>query len=444
LWLKPPIGIPGRWAFIFLGVIFFALNECVFCIQGGFLFAANRLRWRLWGKPDVFVPGLRGLVMPRSRPIPDMPMAEVSPALPQTPLESAVAELLLDLVQGDFRQRWEVARQLPQYGEAAIAALVTLLQDEDLDWELRWFGARILGDFQAPEVIPTLMQLLDQTPESDVLGAVAAALGNFGAAGVAALTHCLERPEQRSQAVQVLAQMGHPATLEPLLTVVDDGDAGIRGMAITALAQFRDDRLLSLLLAALQDDAPTVRQEAVTSLGRYPDIPRSTLVRAIAPRLQDPVLAVSQAAAITLGRLGTAAAISHLAQTLRTTRTPEPLKITAVQALGWVETETAFNALVAAWGAVGTAVQLQMITILGGLVPPSLRQQSQEVLQIWLKELLELPAATAQKQAIALALGHLQAQSARPLLAQLTADANEQVRLHGEAALRLLAGEQGE
>ena len=396
--------------------------------------------------------------MPRSRPMPDMPTAEVSPPRPQPPLESALAELLLDLVQGDFRRRWEVARQLPQYGEAAIAALVTLLQDEDLDWELRWFGARILGDFQAPQVIPTLMHLLDQTPEPDVLAAVAAALGNFGEAGVAALTRCLERPEQRSQAVQVLAQVGHPATLEPLLAVVDDGDAGIRGMAITALAQFRDDRLLPVLLSALEDDDATVRQEAVASLGRHPGIPQSTLVRAIAPRLQDPVLSVSQAAAIALGRLGTAAAmvvgvaapteldrpqgaIVHLATTLRAAHTPEPLKITAVQALGWIETEPAFRALVAAWGAGGTRVQLQIITILGGLTPPSLRQRSQGILQTWLKELLELPAAAEQKQAIALALGHLQAQSARPLLAQLAADPNEQVRLHGEAALRLLAGE---
>ena len=394
--------------------------------------------------------------MPRSRPIPDMPTAKVSPSLPQTPMESALAELLLDLVQGDFRQRWEVARQLPQYGEAAIAALVTLLQDDDLDWELRWFGARILGDFQAPQVIPTLMHLLDQTPEPDVLGAVAAALGKFGEAGVAALTHCLARPEQRSQGVQVLAQMGHPAAIEPLLTVVDDADAGVRVAAITALAQFRDDRLLPVLFKALQDDAAIVRQEAVASLGRHQGIPQATVVAAIAPRLQDPVLAVSQAAAIALGRVETAAAmvvgvaapteldrpqgaIAHLAQTLRAAHTPEPLKITAAQALGWIETEPAFSALVAAWGAVGTRVQLQMITILGGLTSLSLRPRSQGILQTWLTELLELSAGMEQKQAIALALGHLQAQSARPLLARLAADPDEQVRLHGEAALRLLA-----
>lgn len=372
-------------------------------------------------------------------------MSRPAPATPDTLSSSdgepqTLADVLLALEQGDFQRRWEVARHLPQYGQAAIAALMQWLQDPDEDWELRWLAARTLGDFDAPQVIPALLQVIQQNPEPDLLAAAAEALGNLGTAGITALGHCLQQPQQRSQAVQVLARMGHSATIAPLLTVVQDEDSQNRATAIAALGQFRDDRLPPIWLVALGDPAPAVRRAAVTSLGRWPDcLPPADLCQWLYPRLWDDALGVQQAAASALGRLGSAGAIAHLAAVLQRPDSPEPLQLTVVAVLGWQPSEAVLTILRTAWPTASPAVQLEMITTLGAMAPGPWQHPSQVLLQDWLRSVLSDATATAQKQAISLALGHLQADAARPLLTRLTTDPNPQVRLHGEAALRLLA-----
>ncbi len=346
---------------------------------------------------------------------------------------------------------------MSQLGEVALPSLLERLQDDTSDWELQWFVAQILGQISGPGVVQGLLEVLLHSHEPELTAAAAAALGNCGAAGVAALEPLLAMAplgrsrtiaDQRSLAVQILARMGHPATVEPLLWVAQDPDAEVRTMVIEALAQFRDERILPVLLAALGDRVDSVRREAVTALGLRTDLlGQVDLVAHVQPALWDRALSVRQAAVVALGRFGTETAmaplgqsliIETLARALSSPQTPEPLQISIVRSLGWLTSESALTALTAAWEKVASPVQLEIISALGHLGDGPLGQQTQTVLQTWLTALIDQPTAAAQKQAIALALGRLQAQSAIPLLQTLLADPQEAVQIHSAAALRML------
>jgi HEAT repeat protein len=89
-------------------------------------------------------------------------------SLSDTDLEQ-VLNLALDvLYAGDFQERWEVAKVFPKLGAIAIAPLIEILEDEEADLELRWFAARILGGFNDPTVITTLVELLKTSEDEDL------------------------------------------------------------------------------------------------------------------------------------------------------------------------------------------------------------------------------------------------------------------------------------
>ncbi len=93
-------------------------------------------------------------------------------------LEQAVSLAIQALEWGDFQDRWEIAKVLPNLGNGAIAPLIAVLEDEDADTEPRWFAARILGKFDRPEVIQALVQLVKNSDEE--LSQIAAeTLGNL-------------------------------------------------------------------------------------------------------------------------------------------------------------------------------------------------------------------------------------------------------------------------
>ena len=75
-------------------------------------------------------------------------------------LEKAVSLAIEVLEWGDFQDRWDVAKILPNLGIGAIAPLIDILENEDADTEQRWFAARIIGKFDRPEVIEALAKLV--------------------------------------------------------------------------------------------------------------------------------------------------------------------------------------------------------------------------------------------------------------------------------------------
>lgn len=353
---------------------------------------------------------------------------------------TALDEALSQLVHGDFQQRWQVAKRLPELGDAAIAPLIALMQDETEDDDLRWFAARTLGQFRDSAALTALLSLLARTEDPELLAATTTALSQFGEASIEALTQLMARPGQRLLAVQTLAGIHHPATVPPLLSVVNDEDAAVRAAAIAALGNLRAEAAVSALLQARQDPAAAVRQAAVTALGRRPELLATrNLVDDLLPCLWDESLAVSQATARALGRLGSETAIAALGKVMQSPYTPEPLQLTVVRSLSWQPRESTLTVLLSVQPSAPQAVQLEVIAVLGRLQSPVLRQRAGNALCAWLRSRLGDAEAADLKQAIALALGQLQNIPARPLLQHLATDPDERVQVYAAAALRQLA-----
>lgn len=417
-------------------------------------------------------------------------------ALPEINL---VLSLALEILEtGDFHQRWEVAKVFPRLGSWAIAPLVDILADEaEEDRELRWFAARILGDFHAPEAIAALVNLLQTSDSEDLTAMAAAALASLGASSknatafrlaIDALANMLERDHTRSLAVKALSHIRHSETIAPLLSVIRDREVAVRATAIEALSSFHDERIPPVLLDALNDTAAPVRRQATIGLGLRADLQEELeLVAQLTKQLWDLNLEVCNAAAISLGRMGTDAAADALFEVLRRQTAPVSLQVQVVRSLSWIETPKALCYLQQAIAdrnapMGGTFVEAglsdnlstprnnltkpapvvlqgcreelplpngaadidlvcqEIITVLG-------RVEKSDVVPLAAKILLDVlnsnyPAIQHPrlKQALATSLGHLKDPAATDSLIQMLADPDDGVKWHAIAALKKFPG----
>jgi HEAT repeat protein len=353
-------------------------------------------------------------------------------------MSSSIQQAIALLESGDFQARWEVAKLLPGFGVGAIAPLSALLSDPELDPEIHWFAARILGEFRHPEAIMALATMLQTSEDEDLQAIAVAALRQSGEAGITVLSQLLTEPSTQLLAVQALAQIPSVATLEPLLSVVNHPQATIRVTALEALSHLSDSRVPPTLAHALEDVASTVRRIAVISLGRRADLlPQWDLVALIQPRLWDLNLEVAQQVAIALGRLGTPAAVQALDSVLKSAMTPLPLRISGIRALGWSHTPEALACLEYALSLESIEICEEVVSVLSCIEDASLTGRAAQLLveQLHSNPVLQTPTL---KQAIASALGHLGEPGAIDALIQLLADPDLGVRLHAITALKQL------
>lgn len=350
-----------------------------------------------------------------------------------------VLALALDVLEaGDFSDRWGVAKVFPKLGTAAIAPLTATLQDEAADSELRWFAARILGEFDHSQVVIALVDLLQTSEDEDLNEMAATALAGLGPSAVTALSGLLAEENSRLLAVRSLCQIRRSETVDPLLSVVDDPQVTIRAAAIEALSSFHQAKILPVLIDALNDPAAPVRQVAVSGLGLRSDLlAELDLVGIIQPLLWDFDSEVGFAAAIALGRLGTEAAAAVLFQVLMSPSTPTLLQVRIIRALGWIETASVLEYLQQALKLGAEACQA-IVVVLGQVKQPDLTVMAVKILIDLLHS--EHPAiqVPTTKQAVALSLGELGETNAIQSLIELLADSNPGVRLHVIAALKKL------
>ncbi|MEG3957869.1 HEAT repeat domain-containing protein [Microcoleus sp. herbarium2] len=362
-------------------------------------------------------------------------------------LEQAVSLAIDALEWGDFQDRWEIAKVLPNLGNGAIAPLISILEDEDADTEQRWFAARILGKFDRPEVIQALVELVKNSDEE--LSQIAAeTLGNFGPRAIESLATLLQQEDSRQFATAALAQIRRTETIAPLLSVVGDSQVAVRAHAIEALSSFRDSRIPPVLVAALKDPATAVRKEAVRALGvrAYLDA-ELDLVNLLKPLLSDIRLEVCKLAAIAIGRVKTDAAAAALFELLRSPITPVELQIETVRALSWSETAAALEylqqTLIADSDNINYPVCQEIVTVLGRVEKPELKAKAAEIMLNLLKTGHPAVESVEIKQSLALGLGQLGDMRAVNVLIQMLADADTSVRLHCMAALKQLAAAEG-
>ncbi|HTL90460.1 MAG TPA: HEAT repeat domain-containing protein, partial [Leptolyngbya sp.] len=83
------------------------------------------------------------------------------------------------LEYGSFHDRWEVSKIFSSFGTASIAPLINLLDDEDADPEVQWFAVRILGQFDHPQVVEALIEVLKTSQSEDLNSIVISALANL-------------------------------------------------------------------------------------------------------------------------------------------------------------------------------------------------------------------------------------------------------------------------
>ncbi|WP_051469946.1 HEAT repeat domain-containing protein [Fischerella sp. PCC 9605] len=356
--------------------------------------------------------------------------------------QEKLLELALSvLIMGDFQQRWEIAKVFVRLGAIAISPLIEILTDEEAEEELRWYAARLLGEFQQPEAIAALVELLKIEDDEELRTMAAAALGQMGTYAIAALTELLADEQTRLLAVRSLCIIRHKETIAPLLSVVDDPQISVRAAAIEALSSFHDERVPTVLLRALDDIATSVRREAVLGLSFRPDLREPLdLVTRLQSKLYDFNLEVCCAAAVALSRMGGDDAAKHLFQVLVSPHTPVKLQLETIRALCWMEMPSSLEYLRTALNQLESVTLWQeIVTVLGRVSNPQLASLAAEILLAMLEQKHPAVEIAAIKRAIALSLGQLGRMEAIEPLTKLLADSDELVRLHAIAALKNLA-----
>jgi HEAT repeat protein len=349
------------------------------------------------------------------------------------------------LLAGDFQQKWQIANILPKLVKASknsqesIDRLITAIENRQIDLEVSWFIARILGEFDRPEAILALVKLLEKTEDEDIATAASEALANIGTCAIDSLSKLLDEEHSRLLAARSLAIVRKPQIIEPLLKVVKDVNPEVRLSAIEALSSFHDDRIDAVLIDALADTAVAVRKEAAIALGmRAKSSDKLNSIEFIKPLLYDLNPEVCRQAAIALGRIGNETAIEVLFSLLKSSLTPIWLQIDTVRALAWSGSDRALDYLKEALTRTNETVSQEIVIVLGRQNLPDLRTKATQILIDYLYSENAIASQTEIKKAISMSIGELGSSLGLASLNELAKDTDTTVRLHAIAALKKL------
>lgn len=349
---------------------------------------------------------------------------------------------LFVLENGNFQQRWHIAKVFPKLGTNVIPGLVGILKDEEACEELRWYAGGILGEFKQKEAITALVELIktenDEYPELSTMAVTA--LGNIGTSAIEMITELITEEKTRLLAVKALFYIRSPQTIEPLLTVVKNTDIFVRVTAIEALSSFHDQRIPPVLLKALDDVAPLVRRQAILGLGFRPDLARELdLVNKLQPKLYDFNEDVCYAAIDALSRMNHPESAKYLFDALVSSNTSEKLQLQIIRALSWMEISSGLEYLQQALYKLESSVLWQeIVTVLGRVSESNLSNYSGDILLPILLNNHPAGKISSIKSALALSLGKLGYKQAIDPLKQMLVDEDRVVRLHAAAALKYL------
>lgn len=428
-----------------------------------------------------------------SQPDPSSPVI-ASLALEEERRQSEILDIALQALQaGDFQMRWDLSKTIPNFGDRAIAPLIDLLdnaQDDD-DWELTWFVARMLGHYPDTAAIAALRDLLKTTSQEDIRAVAIDALASMGDSAISTLAVLADDPSTRLSAVQALAQIHHPDVVDILISVVQDDDVVIRSAAIATLGHLPQPGIQQLLIDALRDPASPVRCAAVIGLGlQHGMMSAASFVEVLTPLLWDINLDVRRQTILALGRLKSKQSADMLFTTLCSPDTPMLLSSPILRALVWTEMPTAFQQLrmfvtmnqddaepshplpptfdlpalnqrpndqpsfVERFNDVSAQLSflLTVATTLGLVEKQELQAIATDILidiltvlhdndeyahHTWHESVLAI------KQAIAYSLGHLKQRRAVPVLQSLLNDDDKRIHLHTVSALEKIVGTVG-
>ncbi|WP_071515265.1 HEAT repeat domain-containing protein [Geitlerinema sp. PCC 9228] len=340
------------------------------------------------------------------------------------------------LQSGDFQQRWEAAKWFCRQGKDIVWPCIDLANDENADWETRWFAIWILGQLDNPEVAIALTRLT-QNSDEDLAQHAAHALSSYRSeARIVAMQDLLQQPGTKFLATQTLATIRHTATIPLLLSVVDDEMPEIRAMALEALSSFNDSRLPPIFQRLLADSHAKVRQAAISGIAAShtrQQIDDATTV--LMPLLQDEHPTVASHAAKALEKIASPQAADALVNRLRNSTLPASLQIDIARALAAIETETAVTGLGDyLQNAASIPVCREIAHLLGRLRNECQKDRATQYLLAFLQQQSEPSCQPQVQQAVAMALGKLGRSTARTTLEQMTDAAVPAVAFHARYA----------
>lgn len=351
-----------------------------------------------------------------------------------------ILNIALEILEwGDFQERWDVAKIFPKLGDIAIEPLVEIVADEEAVLEHRWFAAKLLGKFEAPEAIVALVNLLKTTNDEDLANIASNSLAQLGKSSIEGLSNLLSHPESRVLATTALAQIRCSEAIDPLLTVVNDPDLAVRSAAIEALTSVQDDRIPPILIAALKDPAAAIRKEAITGLGLRKNLrEKLDLLGLIKPLLYDFNWEVCQQAAFALSRQKTDDAAAALFEVLNSPATPQILQISLIHGLAWMESLASLAYLEQSLSVVSPESVLEIVRVLGRIETANLKPKAAQILLNFFYSNSPLVETIPIQQTLAHAWGQLGAKMAADALLELKENADKRVSLHAIAALKNL------
>jgi HEAT repeat protein len=371
---------------------------------------------------------------------------------------------LITLRNGDFQARWDIAKEIPFFGEQAVHPLVALLDDVETDEELAWFIIKILGAFQHPEALLALVERLDPSQPEDLSEIAAQMLVGMGANVLDSLALLLEDPRRQLLAIKAIAQVDHPNAVPLLLSawsrvsqtlasqasVPQALTSEVRELILEALDKFQDSAAqesitLPVFLQGLRDESPAVRKAAIAGLSaRRGSASKEYLVDRILPYLQDQALEVADQAARALGQLATDTAAFALVEKCCNLETPLELQQTLIQGLGWIGSSSALNGLTQIWQELSQhpippepLLKEVLVSLSRAVTAPS--EAAQKIVL-----LLRSPALQASmllKSTAAYSLGRLADAETLDSLIELLAESDYTLRLHIIAALKQISPE---
>jgi HEAT repeat protein len=354
--------------------------------------------------------------------------------------QQQILELALNvLVNGDFQQKWNVAKVFPQIGTYSIPSLIAILENETIDTETKWFTVRTLGNFKEQRVVIGLATLLQSTSELELIAIASESLAKIGIPAIETLINLLQKTEYRLFAAKALAHIRLAPVLPPLLNLATDENPEIRLLAIEALGSFHEAQIPPVLIRALKDTHSMVRKEAVIALGFCTNLCQElNLVSHLQPLLYDLNPDVCRQAAISLGKMDRESAIKALNKALNSPHITPSLKVDLVKALAWSENILALDYLQAAIKTENNSLSYEIIVVLGRIDTLELKPRSIAILKDFWHSSPLAKSDVECKKALGMALGELRAKKEQDILEQLAQDENKMVQLYAIASLKKL------
>jgi len=330
------------------------------------------------------------------------------------------------LTSGALDEARRLAPVFQIFGTAALQPLHQLLTNPEMAFETRWLAGQVLAKLHCPAALEILVQCLEATDELTQAIAVQT-LHHCGSAELEILLDKLATATAASKPhlVRAIAQICDPAVIDPLLGLVQDANPAIRLMAIAALSTFDDARILAILQQSLRDPVAAIRKEALISLGAKlgqaqlsAANPHASLkgykpehsapnytpgetsdhldhrsheawLKLFEPLLLDLNVEVGVQAVVTIGRLGTTAAIARLIKLLQSPLTPPVQQYATIRALVMLDQPIAVVGIGSIWSdpylaSLNPQLEEEVVRSLGRLRSP---QSATIALQLLLENL---------------------------------------------------------